>query len=737
MFARNTVECSRVPKTGMGTRSRFAPRRSLALVITLTFALHVFAIPRPQDVSAAALDGAVTHLAAEMDRYHTTFDVYSDAGAGGNHFSYYAKIADDFNAVDINLCSSEKVHSGMTAIKSTFQNTTGQNWGGWYALNGVLTGQDTSPRANFGETPNAGVDLTGATQISFWAVGSRGGEKVEFFVGGVGRNPVDGSPVASFPDSTPRAPSIGTTVTLSTSWTRYSISLAGKNLSYILGGFAWICSAVDNPAGATCWIDDVQYDRSRPDEPRFIRSYVTLSGNAFDKNNRDVAFAYDNAMAMLALMSRGQADDWRRAGIIASAFLYAQANDPTYSDGRIRNAYESGDVMFPPGWSPNGKVQAVRLPVVADCDAGTVGFDRTQVSSYTGNVAWVGIALLTYYQKTGSAKYLDAARRMGEWIEGRRQAAGLGGYRGGVEGFDRPSAEHPNDPVEVPWSSTEHNLDIIALANTLFQITGETTWKDRADHARSFVGRMWDQNIGCLLVGATDSQTLNRDLLALDAQPWSVLAIQDALTQFPNVLQCAETHHRTTKDGFTGYDFNDDRDGIWFEGTAQMALAWQRAGNASKAGEILDELRRAQSSAANANGLAIPAASRDGVTTGFVGPDMLAEALFNRLHIGASAWYVLAETRKNPYALFGSVTPRIASLTVNGKKLIVLGEGFDDGAVIVVNGNDQATTNDSTTPTQRLIGKKAGKKIRPGDKVKVRNADGSESGEVEYAPAGG
>jgi hypothetical protein len=79
----------------------------------------------------------------------------------------------------------------------------------------------------------------------------------------------------------------------------------------------------------------------------------------------------------------------------------------------------------------------------------------------------------------------------------------------------------------------------------------------------------------------------------------------------------------------------------------------------------------------------------------------------------------------------------ITSLAVKGKKLIVIGEGFDDGAVIVINGNAQTTTNDSATPTSRLIGKKAGKKIQSRDKVKVRNADGSESDEVVYEPAGG
>jgi hypothetical protein len=58
--------------------------------------------------------------------------------------------------------------------------------------------------------------------------------------------------------------------------------------------------------------------------------------------------------------------------------------------------------------------------------------------------------------------------------------------------------------------------------------------------------------------------------------------------------------------------------------------------------------------------------------------------------------------------------PVIAGAWVIGKKLFVAGFNFDDGAKIVLNGEKQKTTNDSTTPTTVLIGKKAGKKIERG-----------------------
>ena len=44
------------------------------------------------------------------------------------------------------------------------------------------------------------------------------------------------------------------------------------------------------------------------------------------------------------------------------------------------------------------------------------------------------------------------------------------------------------------------------------------------------------------------------------------------------LLGWAEQHCYTQADGFKGFDFNDDKDGVWFEGTAQMAVAYQMAG---------------------------------------------------------------------------------------------------------------------------------------------------------------
>ncbi len=149
--------------------------------------------------SANPVDLAQQHLVEVMDRYHQDyFEVYEDVGSAGNHFVRRAMTGSD---VTIDDAHTGTVHSGATAIRNTFT-ARGDNWGGWVFQNGVLVGNDVAPRDNWGDYPDAGYDLSGATQITFWVRGATGGERVEFFASGVGRS--GDAAVAPYPDSSPK-----------------------------------------------------------------------------------------------------------------------------------------------------------------------------------------------------------------------------------------------------------------------------------------------------------------------------------------------------------------------------------------------------------------------------------------------------------------------------------------------------------------------------------------------------
>lgn len=64
--------------------------------------------------------------------------------------------------------------------------------------------------------------------------------------------------------------------------------------------------------------------------------------------------------------------------------------------------------------------------------------------------------------------------------------------------------------------------------------------------------------------------------------------------------------------------------------------------------------------------------------------------------------------------------PLIFNVRVKGKKLIVTGQNFADGAVILVNGEPQKTINDSDSPSTMVIAKKGGKQIPDDTAVSIQ-----------------
>lgn len=620
---------------------------STALPTTILPPSYARLSPTPEVLPAtppvAPVSKAYQHLTEVMDKYHQSFDVYTDAGAGGNHFVLLAKIG-TVTDVAVNSSFTETVHSGATAIKNTFAPSRPDSWGGVYFQNGVLLADDVAPRYNWGDYPNAGYDLRGATQLTFWARGEKGGERVEFFALGIGRNSQNGAPLKPYPDSSPKVTLCGLVgrdsgatpcfITLANTWRLYTITVTGLDLSYVLGGFGWVTNAPQNDGQAiTFYLDDIQYNKPRPDDLRFLVSYETLPSSLdFDLIFRNTAYTYDNALALMAFTALG---DQGRAQLLADAFIYAQQHDRFYEDGRLRDAYQAGDLVIAPGWTPNGRVGTVRLP--GWWDEAHQQWHEIAVDSHTGNLAWAMLALLNYYEKYGGERYLDAAIALGEWIETHlRDARGAGGYTGGYEGWE------PN-PTKVLWKSTEHNLDVYVAFERLYRITGNHTWRERAEHARNFVEAMWNDAKGFYWTGTLeDGVTINKQTIPLDTQSWALLAFgPNERTQ--RAIAYAESHHRATWGNYEGFDFNDDGDMPWFEGTAQMVVAYWVLGEAEKARFYLSELREAQANAPNANGKGIVAAPADGLTTGF------GWGYYNRLHVGATAWYIFAELWYNPY----------------------------------------------------------------------------------------
>ena len=348
---------------------------------------------------------------------------------------------------------------------------------------------------------------------------------------------------------------------------------------------------------------------------RLLQSYKPTAA----LNLSDIAFVYDNAVAVIALLTRGQTDDLSRATLLGDSIVYAQAHD-AYSDGRIRDGYHVNPFMLPDG----------SVNIAADYGFG---------GSDTGNLAWVGLSLMWLYRKTSQARFLTAALALGNFIQRNAyDTRGPGGYTGGLT----------RDQTRVTYKSTEHNTDLFAFFSMLAKATGDLQWSQNAKHALDLVEAMWNSAEGFFWTGTqNDGTTINRFPIPEDAQTWSYLA--SGLSPYQGAIDWAADNLGATDGVFSGVSFSEvDRSGVWFEGTAHLAAALRMRnlnGDSEKSALYLKDIELAQANAPHTNGDSIDAASKDGLETGY------GFNYFAAPHIGATSWYCIAKQGANPFRL--------------------------------------------------------------------------------------
>ncbi|TPQ20880.1 Tat pathway signal sequence domain protein [Streptomyces sporangiiformans] len=402
---------------------------------------------------------------------------------------------------------------------------------------------------------------------------------------------------------------------------------------------------------------------------RLTQSYTDQAGLF------STAFTYDNALAILAHLAARTADGRARAAALGDALLYAQAHDPAYDDGRLRQAYNVGPYTFFDGSrQPDGFVRAD-----GTANVGTqFGFTGTAV----GDMAWAGIALSALARRTGARRFLDGAVRIGTWIErtGRTDEP-LGGYKFGVNGANE----------KLPFTSTEHNTDLICLFGRLARLTGDRVWRERRARAEAFVKKMWEPSGGFFYTGTNDGVTVNKSPIPEDTQTWTHLALASSSPSSSSsrpssysrsldwaaaelaVLDHAGRRNSTVPAGqsYEGVTFSSaslvanedapiaefqpkpDRNGVWFEGTAHLALALRDRdgrGDQARARRLIASIERAQDllgGGQSVGGKALP--ERSGVVSASSPLDTgFGFGYYPYRHTGATAWYLLAAARANP-----------------------------------------------------------------------------------------
>lgn len=354
-----------------------------------------------------------------------------------------------------------------------------------------------------------------------------------------------------------------------------------------------------------------------PAGPVFLASFPAETSGPLNQ----VAFLYDNAVATIGLVACG---DTPAASRIGAAMLAALDHDRFWHDGRLRNGYRAGPVAMPlkmAGWWDRSQKMWVE--------------DQYQVGSDSGNLAWAMLALLALHRAGAGPRYLEGARRIGAYVARSYDRRRPAGFMGGTFG-DQPA------PVSNAWKSTEHNTDLAAAFRLLADATGDPHWRELSRRARNFVAAMWSAECQCFDAGtAADGKTHNRQR-ALDAQIWPLLAIPGGMKRFAAARDSAA--RLLSDDG--GYAYSDAKEGLWTEGTAQMALLMRLSGRDRASGALLAAVERNRAP----DGYYY-AASPSRLPTGFMlqtdpGKPRL---YFHIPHLAPLAWTALAQEGFNPF----------------------------------------------------------------------------------------
>lgn len=404
-------------------------------------------------------------------------------------------------------------------------------------------------------------------------------------------------------------------------------ALIGMTLP-ILGAGAAAASDTDNVKLACTLCDGlIQKMGGDGSQPVIMRSFEPANGgSALHPALENTGFTYDNAVVLIALAGCNRMVEVKR---IADALVVAVNTDRHYRDDRLRNAYRAGPTVA----GPDGML----LPGYWNAVSNAWAEDGYQVGSATGSTAWGALALLAAYDKTGEQAYLDTAERVMAWIHRETADPERAGYFGGFFG-------HEPSPVPAKWKSTEHNLDIYAVDRWLAEVNPAGGWEIHGEKALKFLDEMWDSRESRFHIGSVENGNApNLAASGLDAELWPLIAVPSFADKRNAVLDWTERNHGV--DG--GFDFNNDRDGIWLEGTAQAALVYQINNQPDKASVLLDTI-----SANVSKDQLVYATVNEELTTGLqVGPSSSpGDFKYYRLpHIGATGWAILAALKLNPF----------------------------------------------------------------------------------------
>jgi hypothetical protein len=259
-----------------------------------------------------------------------------------------------------------------------------------------------------------------------------------------------------------------------------------------------------------------------------------------------------------------------------------------------------------------------------------------------GPNAWMLMALNTYMYKTGDRDYQPLAEDLALWLLNLESIEG--GIIGGYYGTGEP----------MTWIATEHNFDCYSAFRDLGIILSNDKYLKTAKNIRFWLENdAWSTKQDRFYMGR---KKFNRNY-ATDLSSWAVLSLgseYDKTLDFALKYSLCKHYYEPNDVEIEGFDFGStylkspypDKDAVWFEGTGQMVLAFDRAGMSDKRDYFLGELDKALTRSNRYKYvMGLPYASNEGT------PAYSSWLMQDKpICISSTAWYYLARNGINPFS---------------------------------------------------------------------------------------
>lgn len=238
---------------------------------------------------------------------------------------------------------------------------------------------------------------------------------------------------------------------------------------------------------------------------------------------------------------------------------------------------------------------------------------------WMGDNAWLLIAIKNYHHYTGNNRYQEMENRLEEWLISLQDDDG-----GLFAGYD-------GDGEKMNYKVIEGNLDAYNAVSPQ---------GDFHERLLNYLNSRWDEEME-LFNAWSDTPWL----YAMDTTPWGYCT----LPNMPETMLSAADRFLVTEESM-GYCFDDDLDVIWFEGTAQMVVAYNKQQNSDKAEYYLNELEREfVYSPGNRELYGLPYSSNSS-GTGY-GDNTLWNSADKTPHISSTVWYIFGKSGFDPFSV--------------------------------------------------------------------------------------